>query len=89
MAGFNGQEGLYIYTLLLSVYPDGDISDELTLEFADRWFMDLCVNYITPTSPALCQDFLKTQYWNDHQRAIKMTYAMGKSNSHPLQSEKW
>ena len=89
MAGFNGQEGLYIYTLLLSVYPDGDISDELTLEFADRWFMDLCVNYITPTSPALCQDFLKTQYWNDHQRAIKMTHAMGKSNSHPLQSEKW
>ena len=51
--------------------------------------MDMCVNYITPTSPALCQDFLKTKYllkysWNDRQRAIKMTYAMGKSDSHPL-----
>ena len=94
MAGFNGQEGLYIYSLLQSVYPDVDISEGLTLEFADRWLMDMCVNYITPTSPALCQDFLKTKYllkysWNDRQRAIKMTYAMGKSDSHPLQSEKW
>ena len=94
MAGFNGQEGLYIYTLLQSYYPGVDISEGLTREFADRWMIDVCANYITPTSPALCQDFLKTKYllkysWNDRQRAIKMTYAMGKSDSHPLQSEKW
>ena len=62
MAGFNGQEGLYIYTLLQSYYPDVDISKGLTREFADRWMIDVCANYITPTSPALCQDFLKTKY---------------------------
>ena len=94
MAGFNGQEGLYIYTLLQSYYPGVDISEGLTREFADRWMIDVCANYITPTSPALCQDFLKTKYllkysWNYRQRAIKMTHAMGKSDSHPLQSEKW
>ena len=44
--------------------------------------------------PALCQDFLKTKYllkysWYYLPRAIKMTYAMVKSDSHPLQREKW
>ena len=93
MAGFNGQEGTIYYTYLPFVYPDDNITDGLSQEFADRWLMDECANYITPISPALCQDFLKTQYWlkhswNDRQRAIKMTYAMGKNQVHPLQNGK-
>ena len=85
MAGFNGQEGTYFYPFILLDYPEFNISAGLSKEFLDEYLLDQCANFLTPSTPSRCKNFMKAKYQldkpsSDKQRAVLTTYAMGKQD---------
>ena len=85
MAVFNGQEGTYFYPFMLLNYPEFNTSAGLSKEFLDEYLLDKCANFLTPSTPSRCKNFMKAKYQldkssSDKQRAVLTTYAMGEQD---------
>lgn len=83
LAGFNGQEGGIIYSAIPLLYPEVTPNSGVSKEIIDKLLLAQCSGALAPMSPDLCVDFLKSKYRlkytrNNRERAIKLTFALGK-----------